>query len=161
MKEPLNYNLDHTTATVNLSLTPNRLIAQTRGKGIMDKPVEINIPLSDVKNFCLIPTTKFQNLESVRSKGDYSYDSEFIFSYVITGKIKKKRVFVDSQDQSFIVLINELQRLCPEAYLLHISPVEAMKKIDVVSASGAAKILIGILIGVALIAILLFIYLKG
>ena len=160
MKEPINYNLDHTTATVNLSLTPNRLIAQTRGKGVMDKPVEINIPLSDLKNFCLVPTIKFQNLESIRSKGDHTYDSEFIFSYFKAAKIKKKRVFVNSQDHSFILWINELQRLCPEADLLHISPAEAMKKMDVLRATSAAKIFIGILVGTAIIATIVFIFSK-
>lgn len=160
MKGPLKYFLDHITATVELTLTANRLLVQTQGKGAIDKPKVIDISLAQLKYFCLVPTIKFQNLESTRTKGDHSYDSEFIFTYDDKGKINKKRIFVNSQNPSFILFINELQRICPESDLLHVPPVEAMKKMEVLSASRSAKIFIGILVGAVIIAALIFIFSK-
>ena len=156
MNYPINYFLDHTTASVELLLTSTNFISKTQGKGVLDRPIEIDIALKDLKSFCLVPTTKFQNLENVRTKGDHSYDSEFIFSYLMQGRIKTKRVFVNSREQSFLIFINELQRLCPEAGLLNISPAEAMKKMGVLGAKSATKIIIVILVSAAIIATLVY-----
>src|SRR4029078_6151179 len=97
----LNYSLDHTTSTLHMAVTDGRLVVNTQGKGAIDKPKSIDIPLSGLKQFCLVPTVGAQNLHNARSPGDFSYDSEFIFSYVDGDKTKLKRVFVTSQDPQF------------------------------------------------------------
>src|ERR1700737_2087700 len=81
MQEPINYFIDQSNGTVDLTLTRERFIAKTQGKGLIDKPRTIDIALSDLKYFCLVPTIAFQNLVSYTSVGDHSYDAEFIFSY--------------------------------------------------------------------------------
>jgi len=45
--EPINYFIDQSNGTVDLTLTDERLIAKTKGKGLIDKPRTINISLSD------------------------------------------------------------------------------------------------------------------
>lgn len=82
MQEPVNYFLDHSTATVSLTVTDRQFIAETQGKGALDKTRLVNILLSGLKNFCLVPTIMPQNLCNFRNEGDRSYDSEFILSYL-------------------------------------------------------------------------------
>jgi len=104
MREPINYSLKHANAAVDLTVADERLIVSTRGKGLLDKLRTIDIPLSDLKNFCLVPTIGAQNIigqarqEKIGDFAyDYSYDAEFNFSYQGDGKLKKKRVFVNSR----------------------------------------------------------------
>lgn len=159
MPEPINYFLEHSTATVDLTLTDGRLIAKTQGKGALDKPRIIDIPLSDLKNFCLVPTIATQNLVGYSSEGDHSYDSEFIFSYREGEKTKVKRTFVSSRDQSFTMLLDSLKRKCPDASLLHLAPAEAQKQIGAVSAGKVIYIFLGLIIGVpVLIALIIVIF---
>jgi hypothetical protein len=160
MQESFNYSLDHSTAKVNLTVTDNRFIAETQGKGALDKPRHINIPFSNLKNFCLVATIGVQNLSSFRTAGDYSYDSEFIFSYKKYGKIKSKRILVNSHDESFLRLLTELERRRPDASLLHLPPEEALKQMRVTSAAKSVKIFIGLLVAVAMIVTLIFIIFK-
>jgi hypothetical protein len=167
MHEPINYSLQHTNATVDLVLTTNRFIVKTQGKGLFDKPRTIDIPLADVKNFCLIPTIGAQNIIGRVSKEtsgdfayDYSYDAEFIFSYRIEGKVKKKRVFVSSQDEIFQRLLGTLEGRCPAASLLHLEPAEAQKQIGVISARKAVYIIVGLLVGVPVVLFLIMIILQ-
>lgn len=160
MQESINYFLDHSTATVDLTLTDERLISKTQGKGALDKPRIIDIPLSDLKNFCLIPTIASQNLASYSSEGDHSYDSEFIFSYREGEKTKNKRAFVNSRDESFMLLLNDLSRKCPTASLLHLAPAEAQKQIGAVSATKVVYIFLGLLVGVPIIIALIIIITK-
>src|SRR5256885_5280402 len=101
MREPIRYFIDQSNGTVDLTLNNQRLIATTQGKGLIDKLRTIDIPLSDLKNFCLVPTIAAQNLVSFTSPGDHSYDAEFIFSYREGEQVKKKRVFVNGRDESF------------------------------------------------------------
>ncbi len=160
MQEPINYFLDHSTGTVDLTLTGERLITKTQGKGLIDKPRTIDIPLSDVKNFCLVPTIAPQNLVTSTSVGDLSYDSEFIFSYHAQGKLKKKRIFVNSQDETFQGLAEDLRGKCPAASLLHLEPGEAQKQMGALSATKALYIVIGLIVGVPLLIALIFVISK-
>jgi hypothetical protein len=90
---------------------------------------------------------------------DRSYDSEFIFSYQEAGKLKKKRVFVNSQDETFQRFLAALEGRRPDASLLHLEPAEAQKRIGVMSARKAVFIIIGLLVGVpVLLALMMLIY---
>ncbi|HEX7756209.1 MAG TPA: hypothetical protein VF421_12735 [Niabella sp.] len=160
MKEPITYFLDHTMATVRLMITDRQLIVETRGKGVMDKPRIINILCSQVQNFCLVPVTKIQKLQGFKTQGDYSYDAEFIFTYNESGSIRNKRVFVNSRDESFIRLCNELKSQCPAASLLHLPQAEALKQMRLFSATKATPIILFILFGVPLLIALIYFLLK-
>jgi hypothetical protein len=151
MQEPITYFIDQSNGTVDLTLTDERFVAKTQGKGLLDKPRTIDIPISDLKHFCLVPTITPQNLVSYTSVGDHSYDAEFIFSYREGEQLKKKRVFVNSQDEAFKLLLANLGRECPSASLLHLGPAEAQKQMGVLSARRAIYIIIGLLVGVPLV----------
>jgi hypothetical protein len=155
MKAPIKYFIDQSNGTVDLALTDERFITKTQGKGLIDKPRTIDIPLSDLKNFCLVPTIAPQNLVSYTSAGDHSYDAEFIFSYREGEQLKTKRVFVNSRNESFKVLLENLGRECPAASLLHLGPAEAQNQMGVLSASKTIYIIIGLLVGVPLVVALI------
>ena len=77
MREPINYSLKHANAAVDLTVADERLIVSTRGKGLLDKLRTIDIPLSDLKNFCLVPTIGAQNIigrVSQEKIGDFACD---------------------------------------------------------------------------------------
>ncbi|OLE55940.1 MAG: hypothetical protein AUG51_00710 [Acidobacteria bacterium 13_1_20CM_3_53_8] len=156
---PITYSLEHANATVYLSLTDQRFIARTQGKGLLDKPRTIDISLSDLKNFCLVPTIAAQNLVG-QNESDYSYDSEFIFSYDDNGKLNKKRVFVNSRDEAFRKFLEALARACPAASLLHLEPAEAQRQIGVINARKTVYIIIGLIVGVPIIIALIVIISK-
>lgn len=160
MQAPITYFIDQSNGTVDLTLTDERLIAKTQGKGLIDKLRTIDIPLSDLKHFCLVPTIAPQNLVSYGTVPDYSYDSEFIFSYREGEQLKKKRVFVNSQDESFKMLLENLGRERPSASLLHLEPAEAQKQMGIVSATKAIYIIVGVLVGVPLMIVLIVIISK-
>src|SRR5215204_521144 len=68
MREPINYSLKHANAAVDLTVADERLIVKLR---------TIDIPLSDLKNFCLVPTIGAQNIigQARQEKiGDFAYD---------------------------------------------------------------------------------------
>jgi hypothetical protein len=161
MQEPLAYSLDHAYGTVELSLTSERFIVRTQGIGLIDKPRTIYVPLSDLKNFCLVSTIAFQNIigRTDRRKFVYddTYDSEFIFSYQDHGTLKKKRVLVNRHDEMFQRLLEALGKRCPAASLLHLEPGEAQKQIGVISGSQVLYITIGVIIGVPVVSVLIFI----
>src|ERR1700737_3042935 len=114
MEQPITYFIDQSNGTVDLTLTDERLIAKTQGKGLIDRPRTIDILLSDLEHFCLVPTIAPQNLVSYTSTGDHSYDAEFIFSYRAGERVKKKRgVLVNSRDESFKMLLETLAGKCP------------------------------------------------
>jgi hypothetical protein len=160
MQEPITYFIDHATGTVELTLTRNRLIAKTQGKGLLDKPRIADIALSDLKHFCLVPTIAIQNLQSPGTDGDYSYDSEFIFSYREGAQLRNKRVFVNGRNQSCHMLLQNLKTEYPGASLLHLEPAEAQKQMGVLSASKAASVVIGLLVGVPILIVLIVIISK-
>jgi hypothetical protein len=161
MNEPINYYLKHAHGMVDLVLVDDRFIVNTQGTGLLDKLRTIDISLSSLKNFCLVPTIGAQNIIS-RHGGedagfvyDRSYDAEFIFSYLDEGKLKKKRVFVNSQDDSFQTILETLQSECPEASLLHLEPAEAQKQIGVMAARKAVFIVIALLVGVPTVIVMI------
>lgn len=152
MEEAARYTLDHATATVDLSVTPDRLTVRTQGKGALDKPRIVDIPLSDLRHFCVVPTIGAQH---ARTGGDFSYDSEFIFSYQDGGKVANKRQFVRREDEAFKAFLAVLERRRPDASLLHLEPAEAQQQMGVLSASKAVYIVIGLLVGIPLLVILI------
>jgi uncharacterized membrane protein YqaE (UPF0057 family) len=159
LMDAVTYSLEHATATVELSLAAGRLIVKTQGRGLIDKPHTIDIPLSDLKNFCLVPTIGTQQRVS-RSQSDYSYDSEFIFSYQVQGKLKKKRIFVNGEAEAFQKFLASLESNCPAASLLQLDPAAAQKQIGVISAAKTVRIILFLLIGVpVLLTALYLIYL--
>lgn len=160
MQQSLHYFLSHTTETVSLTINGERFTAETRGKGVLDKPRVINLLLTDLKHFYLVPVTRSQQLQSIRSAGDFSYDSEFIFSYREGERIKIKRVFVNSCDASFEQLLNRLKQKCPDANLLHLQPAAALKQIGAASAAKTTRILLTLLIGIPVLIALVFIISK-
>lgn len=158
MQEPITYTLDHATSTVNLNLTPDRLIVNTQGKGLADRPRTIDIPPSDVVNFALVPTISAQNLvgrEGAQNVYDASYDSEFIFTYRDADKVATKRVFVNRQDAAFQSFLQALEQARPDASLTHLDPVEAQKQMGVLSASKALPIIIAVMVGIPLLIALI------
>ena len=155
MQEPLAYSLDYANGTVDLSLTSERFIVRTQGKGLIDKLRTIDIPPSDLKNFCLVPTLAAQNIVGETAGRDLvydaAYDSEFIFSYQDRGTLTKKRVFVNRHDETFQRLLEALGKRCPAASLLHLEPAEAQKQIGVISGAQGLTIIIGVIIGVPVV----------
>lgn len=145
---------------VSFVLSEDRLIVETKGKGALDKLQIIRLPLSAIKNFCLVPVTGVQQLQTFRSAGDQSYNSEFIFSYHEGRKVKTKRVFVNSSDAAFDRLLTELKRKCPEASLLHLQPATALNQVGVVAATKAMRVILALLIGIPVLIALVFIISK-
>lgn len=161
MAEPIEYLLKHAHGTVDLALADDHLIVNTQGVGLADRLRTIDLPLSDLKKFCLVPTIGAQNLISRHGTDgemefDQSYDSEFIFSYAVGRKLKKKRVFVNSQNDQFQNILQQLVSRRPDASLLELEPAEAQKQIGAMSARTAVFIIVGVLVGVpVLIAIVI------
>jgi hypothetical protein len=140
-----------------MALAGDRLVVNTQGKGALDKPRSIDIPTSGLRQFCVVPTVGAQNLHNFRNDGDYSYDSEFIFTYLDGDRTKTKRVFVNSRDAQFQAIVNELARVRPDANLLGLDPAEAQKQMGVLSASKAVFVVIGLLVGVPVILAIVYI----
>ena len=162
--EPIHYNLKHKNGIVDLVLSNERLVVSTQGVGLIDKLRSHEIPIRDIKNFCVVPTIGAQNIisrrggESGEALYDCSYDAEFIFSYEANGKLKKKRVFVNTQNDVFQSFLEPLVRLRPDASLLHVPPAEAQRQIGVMAARKAVLIVFGLLVGVpVLIAMIVII----
>ena len=145
---------------VDLVLTEDRLIVNTLGSGLLDRLRTINVSLSDLQHFCLLPTIGVQNIIS-RTGGedeedgedgdflyDHSFDAEFVFSYRDQGKLKKKRVFVNSHDEVFQELLATLESNYPTASLLNLEPEEARKRIGVMSPRTVVWIIVTALVGV-------------
>lgn len=154
MPEPINYYLKHAHGMVDLVLADDRFIVNTHGSGLIDKLRTIDISLSEIKNFCLVPTICAQNIIS-RHGGeggaylyDRSYDAEFIFSYLDRGKLKKKRVFVNSTDETLRAILERLRTERPDASLLDLDPVEAQKQMGVMTARKGVFIIVALLVGV-------------
>jgi hypothetical protein len=147
MQEPITYHLDHSTSTVDLSLTADRLTVRTQGKGLADTMRIIDIPLSAVRQFAVVPTVGAQNL-AARGAYDTSYDSEFIFTYDDQGRVKSKRLFVQREDAAFQQFITALQARRPDASLLHLDPADAQKQMGVLSASKAVWIILAVIVGI-------------
>ena len=162
MEPATSYSLRHSSGTVELMLTGERLIAKTHGTGLLDKLRIIDIPCSDLQKFCIVPTIKAQNLvgKVTDNAYDLSYDSEFIFSYQAQGKLKHKRMFVNSQDERFRLLLESLKEKCPGASLLERDPAEAQKEIGVLSASKALYIVIAFIVGLPIVIALTFVIFK-
>ena len=92
---------------------------------------------------------------------DSSYDAEFIFSYTTQGKLKKKRLFVNSHDDKFAAIIEQLQTRRPAASLLDLPPAEAQKRIGVMSARKAVFLIVGLLVGLPVIGALIIILVQA
>lgn len=162
MSEPIEYSLRHAHGVVHLALAGDRLVVNTQGNGLADKLRSIDLALAGLKNFCLVPTIGAQNLisrhgEDGEMEYDQTYDAEFIFSYNADGKLKKKRIFVNSHDENFQAILAQLVDQRPEASLLDLPPDEAQKQIGVLSARKAVFIIVGLLVGLPVIAALIII----
>src|SRR5436190_18089243 len=162
MAEPIEYFLKHAHGTVDLALVGDRLIVNTHGAGLADKLRTIDLALSDLKKFCLVPTIGAQNVisrhgEDGEMEYDQSYDAEFIFSYAAGSKTKKKRVFVNSQNDKFQAILSQLTARRPDASLLDLPPAEAQKQIGVMSARTAVFIIVGVLVGLPVIGAIIII----
>jgi hypothetical protein len=157
MTEPVTYFLDHSQSTVDLTLSDGRLVVKTQGKGLLDKPRVIHIPLSDLKSFYVTQTIGVQNLQTFTSEGDRSYDSEFMFSYLEGGKAKSKRVFVNSQDPAFQRFLSSLGTARPDASLLNLPSAEALKQIGTISASKSLYLVLALIVAVPVLIILIVI----
>lgn len=160
MAESNKYSLQHAHGMVALELLADRFVVNTQGVGLADKLRSIDIPLSDMKKFCLVPTIGAQNLisrhgEDGETQYDQSYDAEFIFSYAAQGKLKKKRVFVNSKDGNFQTILKQLEAKRPDASLLELPPAEAQKQIGVMSARKGVFIIVGLLVGVPVLVALI------
>jgi hypothetical protein len=166
MAEPIEYFLKHAHGAVDLALVDDRLIVNTQGNGLADKLRTIDISISDLKNFCLVPTIGAQNVisrhgEDGEMEYDNSYDAEFIFSYITQGKLKKKRLFVNSHDDKFAALIEQLQTRRPDASLLDLPPAEAQQRIGVMSARKAVFLIVGLLVGLPVIGAVIIILVQA
>src|SRR5437660_8109192 len=162
MAEPIEYLLKHAHGTVDLAVADDHFIVNTQGVGLADRLRTIDVTLSDVKKFCLVPTIGAQNLISRHGADgemeyDQSYDAEFIFSYAVGSRMKKKRVFVNSQNDNFQAILEQLTTRRPDASLLDLPPAEAQKQIGVLSGRTAVFIIVGLLVGVPVIAALVII----
>ena len=162
MSEPIKYYLQHAHGVVDMVLLNDRMLVNTQGVGLADKLRSIDIPLSDLRNFCLVPTIGAQNLISRHGEDgeieyDRAYDAEFIFSYTLGGKLKKKRVFVNSHNENFQAILRQLQTKRRDASLLDLPPAEAQKRIGVMAARKAVFIIVGLLVGVPVIVALIII----
>lgn len=150
----MEYYLQTTWATLALELRDDRLVVSIRGKGLIDRPKTTEVPLADLKQFCVVPTIGVQNINGRRDpegsgfRFDRSYDAEFIFSYEDQGKVKKRRVFVNQGDEAFQGLLGSLSTRCPDASLLHLEPAVARKQIGVMSPRTAVAIIVGLLVGI-------------
>jgi hypothetical protein len=155
MQEAVTYSADHANGTVELTLTAERFVVKTQGKGLVDKLKTIDIPFSDLDKFCVVPTIAAQNVvgagPGIQRVYDRSYDAEFIFSFRAGGKLQKKRLFVDSQDPAFERVLAALKARCPAASLLDLDPAEAQKQIGALSAGKALYLVFGVIIGVPLL----------
>jgi len=166
MAEPIEYFLKHAHGAVDLALVDDRLVVNTQGNGLADKLRTIDISLSDLKNFCLVPTIGAQNLISRHGQDgemeyDNSYDAEFIFSYDTRGKLKKKRLFVNSQNNKFAAILEQLQTRRPDASLLDLPPAEAQKRIGVMSARKAVILIVCLLVGLPVTGALIIILVQA
>ncbi|HEY0395441.1 MAG TPA: hypothetical protein VGD01_13165 [Candidatus Elarobacter sp.] len=154
-QEPLTYSLDFATGTVELALTSGRFTVTTQGKGLIDKPRTIDIALSDLEKFCVIPTIRAQNIVGQDAGTsmiyDDTYDAELMFSYRDGGTLKKKRLFVNSHDPAFEAIMARLKADRPTASLLDLDPAEAQKQIGAMPTSKALFIVIGVIVGMPLV----------
>ena len=162
MPNQIEYSLKHAHGMVDLVLVDDHLIVNTQGVGLADRLRTIDVELSQLKNFCLVPTIGAQNVISRHGQNgemefDTSYDAEFIFSYLLGTRVKKKRVFVNSQSDDFQAILSELLSKRPDASLLDLPPAEAQKQIGVMSARKAVYLIVFLLVGVPVIIALIII----
>jgi hypothetical protein len=159
MDDSLTYILDHSISRVEINLLPGRLVVNTQGKGALDRLRTIDITLSALEHFTVVPTVLIQNVIHARHRTevlvDDSYNAEFIFTYRNGNKLKKKRVFVNRLAPEFQLLLQELERARPDASLTRIDPAEALKKMGVMTASSAVKVVVGLLVVVPILAAVL------
>jgi hypothetical protein len=159
VQDPITYAAEHVNTTVELTLSESRLVVKTKGRGLIDKLKVIDVALSDLDKFALIPTIAAQNVvgqgTGIQLISDTSYDAEFIFSYREGGKVQKKRVFVDSGDETFQRLLEALKTARPAASLLDIDPADAQQQIGVISAGSALRLIVGIIVAVPVIMVVI------
>ena len=148
----MQYVLRHAYGMVDIALAGDRLTVRTQGTGALDKLKTIDISLSDLKQFCIVPTIGAQNAIG-RGAYDASYQSEFIFSYRDGAKIGKKRVFVNGADEAFKAIVSSLAASRPDASLLHLPPAEAQKQIGVMSGKNAVILIVALVIAIPIIVI--------
>ena len=154
MSDTMCYSLDFSNGTVELTLTDDRFVVKTEGRGLLDKLRTIDVPVKDLKNFCLVPTIGIQNVVDATGTEmvyDQAYDAEFIFSYYDSGKVKQKRVFVASEDGDWQRILEALRTRFPTASLLDLDPAEAQKEIGVMSGTTSIRLVIGFIIGMPLL----------
>lgn len=164
MQPLIRYQLDHSLGTVQLTLYKDRLTVKTQGGGVVDRPRKVDLELSVLEHFCLVPVIGIQRLQNFKSSGDQRYNAEFVFSFRAKGQLKISRVFVNAEDPLFGRFLDALERssldLNPAASLMHLDPAAALKKIGARSASGTVRLLLAVFIGVPVLLAIIFIIYK-
>jgi hypothetical protein len=163
MAEPILYSRDHAQRSVVLRLADDLLELTTTGKGLIDRPRILTVPVADLKNFALVPTVNIQHVTGGRLSNpqtDLSYDSEFFLSYTVDGKVKKKRVFILAQDPNFRAILDALKARRPEASLLDLGPAEVHERMGFITARQAVWIIVGLLVGLPVLVVILILLSK-
>jgi hypothetical protein len=148
MQEITSYHVDHGLGTVELSLTAERLIIRTEGRGLLDRPKVVDVALSELDRYAVVPVIAAQQA------GGMTCDSEFIVTYRVAADRKAKRVFVDNDD-ALRAFLAQLVRRHPAGSLLHLPPAQAHEQLGVASAAKAVYIVIALLVAVPIVIALL------
>lgn len=148
MTEPMTYVLSYGMSKIVLTLTDDRFVSRA--------PMQnVDIPLSALRNFCLVPLKR----DAVNAMVD-QYDSQLIVSWNENGKVNSKKIYVRQGDVSFQQFLAALQQKRPDASLLHLPPAEAQKQMGVTSTNKMAWI-VGLGIVALIIIVVLVLWLTG
>ena len=167
MPEPIVYSRDHDRWATEIRLTDDRLEVTLAGKGLIDKPRTLAIPVADLKNYALVPTVQIQHVQGGRLHNpitDHSYDAELFLSWTTAGKVKKKRTFVAAQDAQFKAILEALKSRRPDASLLDLNSDDAHRRMGFITAKQTVRIIVLLLVGLPVLGaatILLIQYLNG
>ncbi len=154
MDDPIEYSLEHQRGSVRLALSDGRLSVRTAGNGLLDRPRTVEVALSDLEAFAVVPTVGASHLVGgPRSDRivDRSFDSELLLSWREGGKARKRRVFVNARSAGFRTLIEALRAKRPQASLLDLDPAEAHRRIGMISGARAVWVVVALLVGVPIL----------
>lgn len=146
MSTDVTYQHDYGAGTVELTLSPGRLVTRTHGRGLLDRPKLLDLALTDLVGYAVLP-----GLAANQSAGHDS-DSFLVFTYRVAGKSATKRLFVNN-DHELRLFLTELARQCPEASMLHLPEGEAYRRLGVVSPNRGLYILFGLFAMVVILAV--------
>ncbi|MEQ8766809.1 MAG: hypothetical protein RL885_23045 [Planctomycetota bacterium] len=154
------YRLEHHRGTVDITLSNALLVVRSQGNALLDKPKAVEVPLTDIRHFCVVPVIRAQQIISRRNPDDSgflydeSFDSELIVSFQREGKLLKRRYFVSQSDPDLLELLSELTDARPDASLAGLEPREALRRIGVMSARTVVWIIVGALVGLPVLVTL-------